>query len=185
MIDRLRAGESIALVSDAGTPLISDPGQTLVRAARGAGIRVESIPGPSAVMAALSPSGLQAEQFVFLGFPPIRSKDEKWLCGALSAKRDWPYSSRLHIESGRTLTDLDAVLGPDRQIAVGRELTKAHEELVIRPITELFQYHLESAEGRVHLLIVPSLMRTGIGKVESLPLYLRSEVGHMIENERA
>src|SRR5438876_146672 len=69
LLDTLRAGESIALVSDAGTPLISDPGQTLVSAARDAGIRVEAIPGPSAIMAALSSSGLKAPEFVFLGFP--------------------------------------------------------------------------------------------------------------------
>ena len=77
LVERLRAGDSIALVSDAGTPLISDPGQTLVGAARAAGIRVESIPGPSAVMAALSSSGLPTGEFVFLGFPPTRSKDRK------------------------------------------------------------------------------------------------------------
>src|SRR5438874_7885732 len=77
LIERLQAGDSIALVSDAGTPLISDPGQTLVAAARTAGIRVERIPGPSAVTAALSTSGLDAREFVFLGFPPTRSKDRK------------------------------------------------------------------------------------------------------------
>src|SRR6188474_2494613 len=70
LIERLQAGDSIALVSDAGTPVVSDPGQTLVAAARAAGIRVEPIPGASAVMAAISSSGLPAESFVFLGFPP-------------------------------------------------------------------------------------------------------------------
>src|SRR5689334_15504996 len=73
LVARLQRGESIALVSDAGTPVISDPGRTLVAAARAAGIRVEPIPGPSAVMAAVSASGLDASEFVFLGFPPNRS----------------------------------------------------------------------------------------------------------------
>src|SRR3954467_9208228 len=75
LIERLKAGASIALVSDAGTPVVSDPGEALVAAARKAGVRVESVPGPSAVMAALSSCGIEASEFVFLGFPPIRSKD--------------------------------------------------------------------------------------------------------------
>src|SRR3954470_14396949 len=79
LIERLRAGESIALVSDAGTPLISDPGQTLVAEARRAGIRVEAIPGASAILAALSASGLPAPEFAFFGFPPTRA----------NARRDW------------------------------------------------------------------------------------------------
>ena len=81
LIERLQAGESIALVSDAGTPIISDPGQTLVAEARGAGIRVEAIPGASAILAAVSSSGLAAPTFTFLGFPPSRAKDRKDLDG--------------------------------------------------------------------------------------------------------
>src|SRR5437763_10120720 len=77
LIARLEQGESIALVSDAGTPTVSDPGGLLIRTAIDAGIRVEPIPGPSAILAALAASGLQAESFTFLGFPPIRSKDRK------------------------------------------------------------------------------------------------------------
>src|SRR5215475_3959262 len=80
LIDRLKRGESIALVSDAGTPVVSDPGQHLIRTAIDVGIRVEPIPGPSAVMAALAASGLDSSTFSFLGFPPIRSKDRMdWL----------------------------------------------------------------------------------------------------------
>src|SRR5689334_6689636 len=75
LIDRLLAGESVALVSDAGTPLVSDPGHGLVQQARAAGIRVDAIPGPSAVMAALSASGWGADGFLFAGFPPNRSSD--------------------------------------------------------------------------------------------------------------
>ena len=75
VVDRLMRGENVALVSDAGTPVVSDPGQHLIRTAVEAGIRVEPIPGPSAVMAALSASGFPAETFTFLGFPPVRSKD--------------------------------------------------------------------------------------------------------------
>src|SRR5688572_14104935 len=80
LVKRLREGEAIALVSDAGTPVISDPGHQLIRSAIAAGIRVEPIPGPSAALAALAASGLPADTFTFLGFPPIRSSDRsRWL----------------------------------------------------------------------------------------------------------
>ena len=83
LIARLRAGESIALVSDAGTPVISDPGTHLVAGAHAAGIRVEPVPGPSAVIAALSASGLAEGEFVFVGFPPSRAKARKvWFVAA-------------------------------------------------------------------------------------------------------
>src|SRR5215471_10930236 len=75
LVARLQRGESVALVSDAGTPTVSDPGGRLIRAAQGAGIRVEPIPGPSAVLAALAASGLPSESFTFLGFPPIKLND--------------------------------------------------------------------------------------------------------------
>src|SRR5262249_891729 len=80
LLERLRSGESVALVSDAGTPAISDPGQGVVAAARAAGIRVESVPGASSVLAAISASGLPAGEFTFVGFPPHRSNGRKeWL----------------------------------------------------------------------------------------------------------
>src|SRR3954463_11389885 len=88
LVERLLAGESIALVSDAGTPIISDPGEGLVAAARDAGIRVESIPGPSAVIASIAASGFATVEFTFLGFPPSRSKDRRrWLQGAAAHPR--------------------------------------------------------------------------------------------------
>src|SRR5580704_14134559 len=80
LIERLKRGENLALVSDAGTPLISDPGQHLIRASVAAGINVESVPGASAVIAALAVAGVSTRTFTFLGFPPIRSKDRNiWL----------------------------------------------------------------------------------------------------------
>ena len=83
-IARLDAGESVAVVSDAGTPLISDPGGMLVAAAHDAGIRVEPVPGASAAMAAVSASGLPADQILFVGFPPSRSNDRKTVARRLS-----------------------------------------------------------------------------------------------------
>ncbi|HEX9368278.1 MAG TPA: 16S rRNA (cytidine(1402)-2'-O)-methyltransferase, partial [Vicinamibacterales bacterium] len=158
LLDRLRAGDSIALVSDAGTPLVSDPGQTLVSAARAAGIRVESIPGPSAVLAALASSGLEARGFVFLGFPPTRSKDRNlWLANLASQTRLAVFFEAPH-RIRRTFTDLASLLGADREIGVGRELTKAHEEVVVCPIYAQLQYFTEP-RGEFTILVparVPS-----------------------------
>src|SRR6478672_11644964 len=142
LIERLQAGEAIALVSDAGTPLISDPGQTLVAAARASGIRVESIPGPSAVMAALSTSGLEAAEFVFLGFPPVRSKDRKVWFAALAGQSRLAVFFEAPHRIRRTLADLATCLGDDRTVAIGRELTKAYEELVVQPISQHIQHFI-------------------------------------------
>src|ERR1700752_4968857 len=90
LLERLRAGDSVALVSDAGTPGISDPGAALVRAVRDAGLPVEAIPGPSAVTAVLSASGLPLERFAFAGFPPVRSKTRKLWFKWVAELRDTP-----------------------------------------------------------------------------------------------
>jgi 16S rRNA (cytidine1402-2'-O)-methyltransferase len=155
LIARLIEGESIALVSDAGTPLISDPGQHLVAAAREAGVRVESIPGPSAVMAVLAATGFPHSEFTFVGFPPPRSKDRrKWLARVAREPRlvvffEAPHRIRV------TLGELADILGPDHVIAVGRELTKAHEEVVIRPISQLIDW-ASDPRGEFTLVIPPS-----------------------------
>ncbi|MEO6237513.1 MAG: 16S rRNA (cytidine(1402)-2'-O)-methyltransferase [Vicinamibacterales bacterium] len=154
LIGRLQAGESIALVSDAGTPLISDPGQTLVAAARESGIRIESIPGPSAVMAALSSSGLKTGEFVFLEFPPTRSKDRtSWFAALASQTRLAVFFEAPH-RIRRTLSDMAIVLGGDREIGIGRELTKSHEESVVQPITRHLSYFVEP-KGEFTLLVPP------------------------------
>ena len=154
LISRLRAGESVALVSDAGTPLISDPGTLLVAAAHEAGIRVEPIPGPSALMAAVSGSGLAAEQTLFVGFPPSRAIDrERWLMGL----KDEPRLLVLYEAPHRireTLADMLSILG-DRTIALGRELTKAHEELVIRPIT-MHLKAMREPRGEYTVVVAPA-----------------------------
>jgi 16S rRNA (cytidine1402-2'-O)-methyltransferase len=134
LIARLQAGESVALVSDAGTPLISDPGMLLVAAAHAAGIRVEPVPGPSAVMALLSGSGLPFQEFLFVGFPPARSHARKnWLRGLAEEPRLLVLYETPHRITD-TLNDIREILG-ERLVALGRELTKLHEELVVRPIS--------------------------------------------------
>ena len=182
LVDRLRAGDSIALVSDAGTPLISDPGQTLVAAARAAGIRVESIPGPSAVMAALSTSGLETGEFVFLGFPPTRSKDRKaWFDGLKAQTRLAVFFEAPH-RIRRTLADLGDFLGADRTIALGRELTKVHEELVIWPIYKQLE-HFAMPKGEFTVLVPPPALADGEGKPAPDLAQLAVELGYLTNNQ--
>ncbi|HET7217243.1 MAG TPA: 16S rRNA (cytidine(1402)-2'-O)-methyltransferase [Vicinamibacterales bacterium] len=136
LLKRLEAGESVALVSDAGTPVVADPGSRLVAAAHAAGLRVEPIPGPSAVMAALSASGLGGDQFVFAGFPPAKSQQRrKWLQGLAAEPRPVVVYEAPH-RIRDTLQDILDIFG-NRTVALGRELTKAHEELVVRQISVL------------------------------------------------
>jgi len=165
LIARLQADESIALVSDAGTPVVSDPGSYLVAAAHAAGIRVEPVPGASAALAALSASGLVEHEFIFLGFPPARSNARKtWFERLATESRvlilyEAPHRIR------RTLEDMLAILG-DRVIAVGRELTKAHEELVVRPISA----HLELlAEERGEFTVIISGIQPNTKKSAAAP----------------
>ncbi len=127
LVDQLRAGARIALITDAGTPSVSDPGFRLVRAAIAAGIRVESIPGPSAVLTALVASGLPTDAFVFAGFPPPRSAARAtWLESLREERRTVVFFEAPH-RIRETVEDALRILG-DRQVALGRELTKLHEE---------------------------------------------------------
>jgi 16S rRNA (cytidine1402-2'-O)-methyltransferase len=178
LIERLKAGESIALVSDAGTPLISDPGHALVTQARAAGIRVEAIPGASAVMAALSASGFGGEGFSFLGFPPSRPSDRNdWFealhkIGRLTIIFEAPHKLT------RTLDDLARVFGAGHEIAIGRELTKAHEELVVRPISEMKDYFREPRGEFTLLIPPPALPETGVAATPDAA-ELRLELGRI------
>lgn len=129
VLERLAAGETVALVSDAGTPAVSDPGQRLVAAAAAAGHRVEPLPGPSAILAILSASGFPAVPFTFLGFPPARRGErERWY--AARAGRE---GTAVFFESPfRIVASLEALAAAwgDPEVAVGRELTKLHEEIL-------------------------------------------------------
>jgi len=133
LVERLLRGESIALVSDAGTPTVSDPGGLLIRATIDAGIRVESVPGPSAVLAALAASGVPTDAFAFLGFPPTRGKDRKqWFQRVKTIRGTIVFFEAPH-RIQATLTEIAREIG-DCQAVVCRELTKVHEELVRGPI---------------------------------------------------
>jgi 16S rRNA (cytidine1402-2'-O)-methyltransferase len=129
IVRRLADGESVALVTDAGTPLVSDPGAGLVRAAREAGIRVEAVPGPSAVLAALTASGLPCDRFTFLGFVPARRGERQAWLHAASAEPGTIVCFEAPHRIRETLADIEAVMG-DRPMALARELTKVHEEIL-------------------------------------------------------
>jgi 16S rRNA (cytidine1402-2'-O)-methyltransferase len=179
LLDRLARGESVALVSDAGTPVVSDPGAQLVAAAHAAGIRVEPVPGASAVLAAISASGFGGEGFVFLGFPPARSHHRRVWLSSLTRPDDRAlvlYEAPHRIRD--TLEDIREILG-DRVIAVGRELTKAHEELVVGPISEYLQ-QLQEPRGEFTLVISPA--NPADGEVVDVPKSdLVAEFGQLTE----
>lgn len=157
LLEELRRGAWLALVSDAGTPLISDPGIELVRAASEAGIAVEPIPGPSAPIAALVASGLHAPGFAFLGFLPRRGGRRK---RALDLIASLPLAVVLFEAPSRlakTLDDLIEVLGPTRSAAVCRELTKAHEEIARGTLEELRSRYAGGTQGEVTLVLEASV----------------------------
>ena len=156
LIGRLKNGETVALVSDAGTPLISDPGYLLVRAAIGEGIPVTPIPGPSAMLAALVVSGLPTDRFLFVGFLPARARARRRALGELLDVK----ASLVFLEAPRrlaeALTDMAASLGT-REAAVTRELTKKFEEVRRGTLAELAEHyrHAGPPKGEVTVVVAP------------------------------
>ncbi|WP_200173007.1 16S rRNA (cytidine(1402)-2'-O)-methyltransferase [Ectothiorhodospira shaposhnikovii] len=157
LVSRLAGGESIALVSDAGTPLISDPGFRLVAAAREAGIRVSPIPGSCALIAALSASGLPSDRFLFEGFLPARGQGRR---KRLQALRETPCTLIFYESShriGDSLADMAEVFGGDRRAVVARELTKTFEQLQGDTLAGLVQWLVEDANhGRGEFVVLVS-----------------------------
>jgi len=128
LLARLDAGERVAMVSDAGMPGIADPGERLVRAATGAGHRVEVVPGPSAAVAALVVSGLPSGRFCFEGFLPRKGSGREERLRAVAAERRTTVLYEAPHRVRRTIADLLEACGPDRPVTIARELTKAFEE---------------------------------------------------------
>jgi 16S rRNA (cytidine1402-2'-O)-methyltransferase len=152
VLGRLAAGKDVALVTDAGTPGVSDPGARLVDAAWEAGARVVPVPGPSAPMAALSASGFPADRFLFGGFLPRKGGGRAEALRSLAAAR----ATLVLFEAGNrlagTLRDLRGALG-DRPAAVARELTKLHEEMARGRLSELEARFAAGARGEVTLVV--------------------------------
>ena len=147
LLEELHAGKSVALVSDAGTPLVSDPGFRLVRAAHAAGVRVVPVPGACAAVAALSAAGLPSDRFAFEGFPPPKSAARRrWL----DTLRDEPRTLIFYEVPHRiaaSLADMREALGPGREAVIARELTKRFETIRGGTLDELCQW-LEGDSGQ-------------------------------------
>ena len=153
LVARLKGGASIALVSDAGTPGIRDPGYRLVRAAIDEQIPVEVVPGPSAVLAALVASGLPMDTFTFLGFPPVKAKARaEWLSRMAGEPRTVVFFEAPH-RIRETLEELARAAG-DREVALARELTKVHEE-VLRGTAASLLARLPEPRGEITVLVAP------------------------------
>jgi 16S rRNA (cytidine1402-2'-O)-methyltransferase len=180
LVERLRGGARIALVTDAGTPAVSDPGFRLVRGAIDAGIRVEAIPGPSAVLAALVSSGLPTDGFLFAGFPPPKQAARRaWLEDLAGERRTLVFFEAPHrIES--TLSDALAVLG-DRQASIGRELTKLHEELVRGSLSTLLAA-LHDPRGEFTVVVAGKGEDREVAGEQVSDNQLLVEFGHLTEN---
>ena len=153
-----RLGEqAIALVSDAGTPLISDPGYKLVRAARAAGHAVHTVPGPCAAIAALTLSGLPTDRFMFMGFLPAKAKARADAIGDIADIRATLVMYETGPRLAGTLTALEAGLGP-RDAAVAREITKLYEECVTGPLADLaLRFADADAPPKGEIVIAPPL----------------------------
>ena len=140
LLQRLQSGKSLALVSDAGTPGIADPGYELVRAARQAGIQVIPLPGPSAVIAALCVSGLPSDRFIFEGFLPARSRSRQDRLGSLVDEQ----RTMIFYESPHRiidcLEDFQTIMGADRELFIARELTKRFETTLLANVEECLHW---------------------------------------------
>ncbi len=156
LLERLSAGATVVLVSDAGTPLLSDPGFELVREATRAGFEVRAIPGPSAITTALAAAGLPADRFCFEGFLPARAGERRAALAALAhVQRTLVFFEAPH-RIVATLTDMVAEFGPARQAVVARELTKVHESLYRGTLEELItvsQRDENFARGEITLVV--------------------------------
>jgi 16S rRNA (cytidine1402-2'-O)-methyltransferase len=180
LVEQLRRGTRIALVTDAGTPSVSDPGYRLVRAAIDAGIRVEAIPGPSAVLAALVSSGLPTDAFVFAGFPPPKAAARTAWLGAFRTERRTVVMFEAPHRIRQTLGDALRVLG-DREIVLGRELTKLHEELVRGPISSVLG-RLGVPRGEFTVVLAGASEDEATASAQADDSQLLTEFGFLTEN---
>ena len=192
VIARLDAGEAVALISDAGTPAVSDPGARLVARVRAAGHRVVPLPGPCAAVAALSASGLVEENFLFYGFLPSKAKQRE---DALRALASLPYALVFYEAPHRileTVEALAAVFGPERTLVMARELTKLFETIHSCPLGEALEWLQADANrlrGEFVLLVsgAPEAGDDGEGErvlklllAEGLPVKQAAKLAHAI-----
>ncbi len=181
LADELAAGAHYALVTDAGTPLVSDPGGELVRAAVERGVQVEAIPGPSAVISALCVAGLPVEHFRFVGFLPRGGKRRREALHGIAHDRLTSVLFEAPSRLSETLGDLRAACGPARRGAVCRELTKLHEEIARGTLAELEARFSEGARGELTLVIEGARQEDAVAAVEAVaPVDERSFVSERL-----
>lgn len=155
IVEKLKRGGDVALVSDAGTPAISDPGMRLVQAARSSGAEVVAVPGPSSITAALSISGLPAHAFTFLGFVPRKKGRETFFSKLKETEETSVFFESPH-RFEKTLVSLADTLSAERTVVVCRELTKKHESVVagsIRKVKKYFEENDDEVRGEFVLVV--------------------------------
>ncbi|MBE0598163.1 MAG: 16S rRNA (cytidine(1402)-2'-O)-methyltransferase, partial [Desulfuromonadales bacterium] len=167
LLATLREGKAVALISDAGTPAISDPGYLLVRRCREEGIAVTPIPGPSALIAALAASGLPTERFAFEGFLPPRSKPRREALLALAGETRTLLFYEAPHRLAATLADIGTEMGTEREVVVARELTKLHEEFFRGTAAEAARHFGQArVRGEIVLLVAPAAADAAREKAE-------------------
>ncbi len=185
VLDMLRQGQLIAVVSDAGTPLVSDPGFRLVRAVIAAGMKVHALPGPNAALLALTLSGLPPHPFLFMGFPPPKQAARRAaFAGLRAAERAGLRATLVWYEAphrlAETLADIAEVLG-DRAVSVGRELTKRFEETIRGSAADLAaRFKAEAPRGEITLVVAPA--EDEAADTDDLAIRLRTAMtGHSLK----
>ena len=181
LVGRLRAGEKVALVTDAGTPVISDPGEVLVQAAKEAGIPVTSLPGPCALITALTLSGLPARRFVFEGFLPMDKKERREVLADLSTQRRTMILYEAPHRLRRTLEELKDALGGTRRICLCRELTKIHEEAPLMSLQEALALYEETEPRGEYVLVVEGKSEAALEEERTLRWESRTPEEHLAD----
>ncbi len=177
IVDRIAAGETVALVSDAGMPGISDPGERLIRAVLDAGHMVEIVPGPTAMTTALVLSGLATDRFVFEGFLPRKGAERRQRLAEIAAESRTVVFYESPKRVAATLAELAMVCGAGRQIAVARELTKLHEEVVRGTLTAVAgHFAAQPSRGEFVVVLAGAPAITRERSDEELVLALRAEL---------
>jgi len=176
LLERLQSGESLALISDAGTPCIADPGYRLVSRCRQAGLSVVAVPGPSALVAALSIAGLPTDVFRFIGFLPARAHGRRQSLEQLKNEQQTLVCYEAPHRLLACLRDIVAICGAERPLAIGRELTKRHEELFSGTAAEAVdRFAAERVRGELVLLLAPAPQRAPEETVSEALLRLKNE----------
>lgn len=185
VLELLNAGHDVAVVSDAGTPGISDPGERLVRAVLDAGHAVTAVPGPAAVVMALVMSGIDSTRFVFEGFLPRSGGERSERLAEVAAERRTTVMYEAPHRIVRTVHDLHRTCGPDRRIAIARELTKLHEELWHGTLDEAVAHVGETEPRGEYVVVLAGAAPAAAADDDAIRAALRAELGSGVTRKDA